>query len=87
MSGPALACPGAGYCEVAGGRYLALPPPDWNGQDTLAATIFFHGWQSSAEAFAGDAPFTAAFAREGVMLVLPDGLNKTWAMIMGKALD
>ena len=79
LSGAVSACPGPGYCEVAGGRYLALAPTGWNGTDPLGATIFFHGWQSSAEAFAGDAPFTQAFAQEGVMLVLPDGLNKTWA--------
>ncbi len=79
VSGSVLACPGAGYCEVRGGRYLALPPPGWDGQRPIAATIFFHGWQSSAEAFAQDAAFTASFAAEGVMLVLPDGINKTWA--------
>jgi polyhydroxybutyrate depolymerase len=79
MSGPVFACPGPGYCEVAGGRYLALAPPGWDGTRPIAATIFFHGWQSSAEAFATDAPFIAAFAREDVLLVLPDGVNKTWA--------
>lgn len=66
---------------MAGGRYLALPPPGWKGGDgaSVAATIFFHGWNSSAAAFAADSAFTAAFAAEGVLLVLPDGLNGTWA--------
>ena len=74
-----FACPGAGFCEVAGGRYLAVPPPGWDGQRPLSATIFFHGWQSSAEAFAGEPAFVEAFAREGVLLILPDGVGKTWA--------
>jgi polyhydroxybutyrate depolymerase len=80
-SGNAAACPGATPCPVASGNYLALPPPGWDGKRPLTATIFFHGWQSSAAAFAGDAAFTASFAAEGVMLVLPNGRNKTWAHV------
>jgi polyhydroxybutyrate depolymerase len=75
----ASACPGLDPCEVAGGRYHALPPRGWDGHGLLAATIFFHGWRSSGLAFAQDAAFIAAFAAEGVMLVLPDGVGQTWA--------
>jgi polyhydroxybutyrate depolymerase len=64
---------------VEGGAYLALPPPGWDGVSRLPATIFFHGYGSSAAAVAGDPSFRAAFAREGVLLVLPDGLERTWA--------
>ena len=73
------ACPGTTFCEVPGGRYLALPPRGWDGRQPLSATIFFHGWQSDAAAFAWDPVFVTAFAREGVMLILPDGLEHTWA--------
>jgi polyhydroxybutyrate depolymerase len=66
-------------CEVADGRYYALPPPGWDGKSPLPATVFFHGWQSTGLTFAEDPGFTAAFAAEGVMLVLPDGVDKTWA--------
>jgi polyhydroxybutyrate depolymerase len=77
---PAAACPGADDpCLVAGGRYLALPPPGWDGRAPLPATIFFHGWRSSASAFAQDEAFTRVFGAEGVLLVLPDGVNGTWA--------
>ena len=79
--GDAFACPGETPCVVEMGSYLAVLPPGWDGRRPLAATIFFHGWQSSAASFAGDAAFTAAFAAEGVMLVLPDGLNHTWAHV------
>ncbi len=79
QSGAVSACPGLSFCEVAGGRYLALPPLGWDGRHPLPATVFFHGWQSDAEAFAWDPSFTAAFGREGVMLILPDGIDKTWA--------
>jgi polyhydroxybutyrate depolymerase len=76
---PARACPGLEPCRVEGGAYLALPPPGWDGVSRLPATIFFHGYGSSAAAVAGDPSFRAAFAREGVLLVLPDGLERTWA--------
>lgn len=76
---PALACSGTTPCEVPGGRYYALPPEGWNGRDSLPATIFFHGYNSSGVDFAQSAAFTRDFAAEGVLLVLPDGLNKTWA--------
>lgn len=75
----AAPCGGGQPCEVAGGRYLALPPPGWDHASSLPATIFFHGWRSSAAAFARDSAFTAAFAAEGVLLVLPDGREGTWA--------
>ena len=57
-----VSCGGKVFCEVAGGRYLALPPPDWNHRAALPGTIFFHGWRSSAAAFADEPSFTRAFA-------------------------
>lgn len=72
-------CGDTAFCTVEGGRYLALPPPNWDGRAPLPATIFFHGWRSSAEDFATNPAFTGAFATEGVLLVLPDALAGTWA--------
>lgn len=76
---PASACPGLEPCRVEGGEYLALPPPGWDGAARLPATMFFHGYGSSAGIVARDPSFAAAFAREGVLLVLPDGLERSWA--------
>lgn len=72
-------CGGEAPCAVEGGAYHVVAPPGWDGRTRLPATIFFHGWRSSAAAFLADEPFKAAFAAEGVLLVLPDGLNGTWA--------
>lgn len=78
----ASACPGiAEPCRVEDGAYYALPPPDWDGRSTLPATFFFHGWRATALGYARDPAFTAGFAREGVMLVLPDGLGQTWGHV------
>jgi len=79
LAPPASACPGLDPCRVEGGEYLVLPPPGWDGVSRLPATIFFHGYGASAALVAGDPAFTAAFAREGVLLVLPNGLGGSWA--------
>jgi polyhydroxybutyrate depolymerase len=79
MAGGATACPGLDPCTVEGGAYYALPPPGWDGSSPLPATIFFHGYKAPAAGFARDEPFRAAFAAEGVLLVLPVGINDTWA--------
>lgn len=75
----APACGGPVPCEVPGGRYLALPPPGEAAGRPRAATLFFHGYRSSAADFAADKAFTDAFAAEGVLLILPDGLNGSWS--------
>lgn len=64
---------------MKGGQYLALPPPDWDGHSPLPTTVFFHGWQSSAAAFASDPTFVAGFQARGQLLILPDGLGKSWS--------
>jgi polyhydroxybutyrate depolymerase len=79
LTAPASACPGLDPCRVEGGDYLALPPPGWDGASPLPATIFFHGYGSSAAVVASDPFFTAAFAREGVLLISPNGLGGSWA--------
>ncbi len=79
LAGGAIACPGLDPCTVVGGAYYALPPPSWDGRSPLAATIFFHGYRAPAAGFVQDGPFRAAFAAEGVLLVLPVGINDAWA--------
>ena len=78
-TGSAAACPGLEPCTVEGGVYYALPPPGWDGSTPLPATIFFHGYKAPAAGFARDREFRAAFAAEGVLLILPAGIDDTWA--------
>jgi polyhydroxybutyrate depolymerase len=74
----AAACPGLEPCVFAEGDYYALPPPGWDGERSLPATIFFHGYGARAIEFAQDPAFTGAFAAEGVLLVLPDSDGPSW---------
>jgi polyhydroxybutyrate depolymerase len=62
------------------GRYLAIPPSGWDGATPLAATIFLHGVWSSPEGFAAEPDFLAAFATDGVLLLMPAGANESWTV-------
>jgi polyhydroxybutyrate depolymerase len=69
------ACGGPEACVVASGRYrLALPATEPQG-----ALIFFHGYQSSADAFMHNDALIAAANRAGLALVLPDGMGESWS--------
>lgn len=75
----AQACPGQDPCVVASGHYYALPPPGWDGRSALPTTIFLHGYGAMAEGYAEDVGFTGPFADLGVLLVLPEGVDKAWS--------
>ncbi|MEM8812029.1 MAG: polyhydroxybutyrate depolymerase [Pseudomonadota bacterium] len=70
--------PGA-PCDVKSGFYIAKPPEDWDGKRPLPMALFFHGWQGSAEATAGNRSLTERFSDMGVLLVVPHGEGKTWS--------
>lgn len=69
------------------GRYLAIPPPGWDGARPLAATIFLHGVWSSPEQFAAEPGFLAAFAADGVLLLMPAGEAESWTVPGAPRLD
>lgn len=68
-------------CEVEDGQYLAVPPDAWDGTSPLPATVYFHGWQSTAAATYDNEHLRRAFDDAGVLLVIPDGRDKTWAHV------
>ena len=61
------------------GRYLALVPPGLQGTANLPAMMFLHGAWSSPEAFAEDAGIVDTLAADGVVLLLPAGIEGSWA--------
>lgn len=75
---PALACPGYEPCRFAAGSYYAVPPPGWDGKTTLPTMLFFHGHGPEAREFATDPGFTDPFAKEGVLLIVPDSEGPGW---------
>lgn len=77
--GKLLACDQEDYCQVADGRYLAVVPDSWDGSSPLPTTVFFHGYGSSARAVLRNQTLREAMASRGILLIAPDGRNKTWA--------
>jgi polyhydroxybutyrate depolymerase len=67
--------------EVAEGRYLAFAPEDANPSDRLNLLIYFHGWSSTAETYAGKDWLRNGSSERDYLLVLPDGIDKTWAHV------
>jgi len=76
-AGPVRAEPIA--VALPAGRYLALVPPGLQGTPNLPAMMLLHGAWSSPEAFAEDAGIVDAFAADGVVLLLPAGIEGSWA--------
>jgi len=66
-------------CQVPGGQYRASPPPGWDGRSPLPTGLFFHGFRGSAADGMADADLRRDFADAGILLILPDGQDGTWA--------
>jgi polyhydroxybutyrate depolymerase len=70
-----------GRYELANGSYRVAAPPGWDGKATLPLLLYLHGYnQSSAEVMA-DAALVDAVTGSGALLVVPDGLGKTWSHV------
>ncbi len=84
-AGPVLAdteCPMSGVCSIPSGRYLAFPPPGWDGKTPLPTMIFLHGYNQTPENYAEPSGWFMGFgAEKGVLLILPEGKEKTWSYV------
>ena len=65
--------------EVDRGRYLALEPEQTNEDGSMGLLVYFHGWNSSAENYAQKDWLSSGASKRGYLLVLPDGMENTWA--------
>ncbi len=84
MTGPGRAasveaCPAEQGCQVEGGHYRLILPDDVKAAAPVAALMFFHGWQGSAEETVADPGLRALATRLGVALIAPDGAGRTWS--------
>jgi polyhydroxybutyrate depolymerase len=84
MAGPGRAaplepCPAEQGCRVEGGHYRLILPDSTSPQASIAALMFFHGWQGSAEEIAADPSLRALATRLGIALIAPDGTGRTWS--------
>jgi polyhydroxybutyrate depolymerase len=73
-------CGKTGSCTISTGRYVAVVPPQWDGQSPLAALFFLHGYNEEPEAYLGDDWWFKGWgAQNNLLLVLPEGKEKTWS--------
>ena len=61
------------------GRYVAVPPPGWDGKAALPMLVYLHGYGDTPETVLADAPLMAAIGRAQVLAVLPEGERGSWS--------
>ena len=72
------ACEGPRPCMIGDRSYQDAPPPDWNGEDPLPVLIHLHGWGRNGEQVLRNARIADAAARQGVLLIAPNGIGRSW---------
>ena len=77
----ASACGRDTDCTVDGGVYRVAVPDSWDGVAPLPAAIFYHGYGSSADAVMRNDNLVRAFTDRGILLIAPNGLDKTWSHV------
>jgi polyhydroxybutyrate depolymerase len=73
-----VACGKQAPCEIDGRSYNALPPPGWDGASPLPVLLHFHGWGRQGKNVIRNARITDATAQNGMLLLAPNGLYKSW---------
>ncbi|MEO1016744.1 MAG: alpha/beta hydrolase-fold protein [Pseudomonadota bacterium] len=81
FAAPALACGPDSPCVIESGEYMVSLPSAWDGTSPIPAAIYFHGWQSTAEAAMANKKLRQAFDEIGVLLIVPQGAEKTWSHV------
>ncbi|MEO0915148.1 MAG: PHB depolymerase family esterase, partial [Pseudomonadota bacterium] len=66
-------CGPEGACEIEGGSYHLLTPPDWDGESPLPALVFFHGHNSSGASIFRSAGLKTTFSEDGYLIIAPNG--------------
>ena len=74
----AAACGGEGACEIGSRSYRAQPPAGWDGASPLPVLLHFHGWGRQGRNVIRNTRIATAAAENGLLLIAPDGINKSW---------
>lgn len=74
----ASACQLDDPCVVGDRSYHVKEPDGWDGESPLPVMIHFHGWQRTGALPVQHQRISGATRRRGVLLIAPNGNNKTW---------
>ena len=66
-------CGKGAACEIEGGDYHLVFPPDWDGQTALPALIWYHGHNSQAASVFRSRGLRETFSEQGYLVIAPNG--------------
>ena len=72
------ACEGEIACELGDRSYHVREPDNWDGVTPLPVMLHFHGWARQGDLVVNHGRISASTRRRGVLLLAPNGMNKTW---------
>ncbi|MBO9407677.1 polyhydroxybutyrate depolymerase [Shimia sp. R9_1] len=72
-------CGGDVACPLGERSYHVMEPEGWDGASPLPVLLHFHGWSRSGVHPQRSDRVGASAKRRGVLLVTPNGRNKTWS--------
>ena len=71
-------CHGQDPCFVDKRSYHIAEPEGWDGQSPLPVLMHFHGWKRQGTLIVRHDRIVSATQKRGVLLVAPNGNNRTW---------
>ncbi len=67
--------------NVVGGRYVAVMPEGVSANASMPVLFYYHGYGQSAETVKNNKSLMDLASDRGILLVIPDGLNRSWSNI------
>ena len=71
-------CVDATPCQLDGRSYHVKLPDDWDGVSPMPVMLHFHGWARQGTLIVKHRRISGATRTRGVLLLAPNGLNKSW---------
>jgi polyhydroxybutyrate depolymerase len=65
-------------CQLDGRSYHVKLPDDWDGVTPMPVMLHFHGWARQGTLIVKHGRISGATRTRGVLLLAPNGINKTW---------
>lgn len=65
-------------CALGDRSYHVKEPDGWDGSSPMPVLLHFHGWQRQGTLIVKHARISGATRRRGVLLLAPNGRNRTW---------
>ena len=83
----AAACEGPTPCPLGDRSYHVKTPDGWDGTTPMPVLLHFHGWARTGALPVNHQRISGHTRRRGVLLLAPNGNNKTWDFWGGRSDD